>query len=240
MILTACIAQASDAYTIPVPAIEQVIAGAHGRGIGPMGIPAEWMPILERIGFTSSQVHSDPCKNIAAGTWIMAYEKLAGHGSGGATAPSSPPPPALPGSATADSRPAGGVTAACVKQAAQAYNLPVMLLQGVLATEGGHVGEIHRNANGSYDMGPAQVNSTWLPKLAAQGITREEVINDGCLNVHIGAWILAQAMKGADPNQPGQFWQHVGAYNSMTPRYNQRYAALVWNHVTELSENQSR
>jgi hypothetical protein len=240
MILTACISQASAAYSVPVPAIEQVISGAHGRGIGPMGIPAEWLPILEQIGFMPGQVQSDPCKNIAAGTWIMAYENLTGHGSGGSAAPSSPASPAWPGSAYADSRQAGDVSAACVTHAAKAYSLPVVLLQGILATEGGHVGEIHWNANGSYDMGPAQVNSTWLPQLAAQGVTRAQVINDGCLNVHIGAWILAQAMKGADPNQPGQFWQHVGAYNSETPRFNQRYAALVWNHVTELSDNNSR
>ncbi len=233
--IAACITQASNAYAVPVPAIEQVISGAHARGIGPMGIPAAWLPILERIGFTASQVQSDPCKNIAAGTWIMAYEILSGHGSGEPAAPSSPAPPPLPGSSSADSRQAGGVTAACVAHAARAYSLPVMLLQGILATEGGHVGEIHKNANGSYDMGPAQVNSTWLPTLAAQGITRAQILNDGCLNVRIGAWILGQAMKGADPSQPGQFWQHVGAYNSETPRYNQRYAALVWNHVTELS-----
>ncbi len=205
-----------------------------------MGIPAEWLPILDQIGFASGQVQSDPCKNIAAGTWIMAYENLTGHSSGGAAAPSSPASPAWPGSAFADSRQAGDVSAACIAHAAKAYSLPVVLLQGILATEGGHVGEIHWNANGSYDMGPAQVNSTWLPQLAAQAVTRAQVINDGCLNVHIGAWILAQAMKGADPNQPGQFWQHVGAYNSMTPRYNQLYAALVWNHVTELAENGGR
>lgn len=225
MIPSACVTQAAAAYAISVPAIEQVIAGAHGRGIGPMGIPAEWLPILERIGFTSGQVQSNPCKNVAAGAWIMAYENLSGHGSGGGVAPSTPTPPA------ADLAGAGGVSAVCVTAAAKAYNLPVVLLQGILATEGGTVGQIHWNANGSYDMGPAQVNSTWLPKLAAQGVTRTEVINDGCLNVRIGAWILSQAMQGADPNRPAQFWQHVGDYNSHTPQWNARYARMVWNNI---------
>lgn len=234
MMYGACIDHAATAYSVSPPAIEHLIE-SHPAGISPMGIPPAWLPVLARIGFPADRVQSDPCENIAAGAWIMAYENLSGHGSGGPAAPSSPEPPHLPGSASADSRQAGGVTAACIAHAAKAYSLPVVLLQGILATEGGHVGEINRNANGSYDMGPAQVNSTWLPRLASQGITRAQVINDGCLNVHIGAWILAQAMEGANPNKPGQFWQHVGAYNSVTPRYNQRYATLVWNHVTELS-----
>jgi soluble lytic murein transglycosylase-like protein len=230
MIASACLQQAAAAYAVPVPAIESVITSAQGAGgIGPMGIPAAWLPVLSRIGFSSDQVQSDPCINIAAGAWIMAYEKLATKGGQPAqSAPAGPPLPAGPN--------AGGVSDACVVTAAKKFGLQVVLLRGILATEGGHVGQIHSNNNGTFDMGPAQVNSTWLPKLETMGITKSALINDGCLNVSVGAWILAQAMQGADPQQPAQFWQHVGAYNSQTPYYNQKYAATVWSHVTQLAE----
>ena len=229
MIALACIQQASTAYSVPVPAIESVLTSAAGAGgIGPMGIPAAWLPVLSRIGFSSDQVQSDPCTNVEAGAWIMAYEKLADKGR--QEVQSSHAATVIPGGPDA-----GDVFDACVVSAANKFSLQVVLLRGILATEGGHVGHIHWNNNGTYDMGPAQVNS-WLPKLATMGITKTALTNDGCLNVSVGAWILSQAMQGADPNQPAQFWQHVGAYNSQTPYWNQKYAATVWSHVTQLAE----
>jgi hypothetical protein len=223
--IAGCISLAAEAYTVPVSAIETVIDRPGIGGIGPMGIPPAWLPILARIGFSAGQVRSDACANVAAGAWIIAYEKL----ESGGTAPASPS--SVPFSIPAEI--AGDVSAACIQKAADTYSVPVTLLRGILATEGGHVGQVHWNNNGTYDIGPAQINSTWLPKLASQGITRNRLLNDGCLNISVGAWILAQDMQGADPNRPAQFWQHVGTYNSATPYYNQRYAALVWQHISD-------
>jgi hypothetical protein len=80
-------------------------------------------------------------------------------------------------------------------------------------------------------MGPAQVNSSWLPMLAKSGISREQVLNNGCLNVAVGAWILAQSMDGASSNDPGEFWRRVGNYNSHTLQYNLIYQRKVWEQV---------
>ncbi|OUI97556.1 conjugal transfer protein TrbN, partial [Acetobacter sp. DsW_54] len=74
----------------------------------------------------------------------------------------------------------------CAVNAASQYRISVPLFLGLLATEGGHVGQIVKNTNGTYDMGPAQINSSHLRELAARGITRDQIINDGCLNIHIG------------------------------------------------------
>lgn len=224
MIYSACIAHAASAYHVPITQVEHMIESQHEPGgVGAMGIPPEWLPILARVGFSRDSVVDDPCTNIEAGSWVMAYELEVNPKRKGA------PTPALPGGSSAAST--SDLPPTCEDTAARRYQLPIALLKGILATEGGHIGTIHWNGNGSYDMGIAQVNSIWLPQLEAAGITPDMVINDGCLNVTIGAWILAQDMQGADPSKPAQFWQHVGDYNSQTPLFNQRYQRLVWSHV---------
>ncbi len=225
----ACVTLAASHYGVSVPAIEAVISRpASAGGVGPMHIPGAWLSILGRVGFEPAKVIHDRCTNIEAGAWVLAFDQMQ---SGlKAAAPETPPAPELPADAKASDRP-GEVSAACIQGAARFYHLPVALFSAVLRTEGGVVGQIHPNANGSYDMGPAQINSTWLPTLARAGISRSMVLNNGCLNVSLGAWILAQAMVGADPHDPAQYWQHVGDYNSHTPQWNEKYARTVWNNL---------
>lgn len=229
MIAMSCVATASVNYAVTPAAIEAVISKpASAGGIGPMHIPAAWLNILARVGFAPAKVIHDECTNIEAGAWVMAFDQMQ---SGlKAAAPETSPPPVLPADAKASAW-HSDVTAACIEGAARFYHLPVALFSAVLRTEGGTVGQIHRNANGSYDMGPAQINSTWLPTLARAGISRSMVLNNGCLNVSLGAWILGQAMAGADPHDPAQYWQHVGDYNSHTPKLNEKYAYKVWNNL---------
>lgn len=229
MMVSSCVAAAATSYAVGAPAIKALLSRpASIGGVGPMHIPAAWLPILARVGFSSPKVIHDRCTNIEAGTWIMAFDQMQSRLK--AAAPSAPPSPVLPVGTKALAR-RDAVTPACIQGAASFYHLPVALFSAVLRTEGGVVGHIHRNTNGSYDMGPAQINSTWLPTLARSGITRSMVINNGCLNVSLGAWILAQAMAGADPHDPAQYWQHVGDYNSHTPRWNAKYARMVWNNL---------
>ncbi len=77
-----CIAEVSTAYQVPVPAIERVLASAKSvhDGIGPMGIPAAWMPVLGAYGFPVDAVRKDACWGIAAGAWILAVERLENSG----------------------------------------------------------------------------------------------------------------------------------------------------------------
>lgn len=223
-----CAARAATAYHVPVAAIEKVL-GQHGAaGIGPMGIPAAWVPILRRAGFPPAMVRRDRCTNIAAGAWILAAERPAGHGAAHAKTTHR-------GASTAHrsvKRLAAreGVPASCITEAARRYGLPIRLFSAVLRTEGAHVGAVHHNRNGTVDLGPAQINSIWLPRLRAAGITKAALIHNGCLNLSVGAWILGKAMQGANPANPVTWWRHVGDYNSHTPDLNRRYARLVWEH----------
>jgi len=86
----ACIDEVSTAYHVPVPAIERVIgaakltSGKPDSGIGPMGIPVQWLPVLGTYGFPVNAVRTNPCWGLAAGTWILAVERMyAGKGSTG-------------------------------------------------------------------------------------------------------------------------------------------------------------
>lgn len=120
----------------------------------------------------------------------------------------------------------------CVLAAAEHYGIDRRILQGVLKAEGGWPGLRQRNSNGTYDMGPMQINSIWLPRLQQLGLTESAVVNDVCTNVSVGSWILARELKrsGASPNTAA-YWQAVGRYHSATPHHNVSYAHRVWQHA---------
>lgn len=122
---------------------------------------------------------------------------------------------------------------ACIDLAAQHYNIRRDVLGAVLAVEGGSLGMKKRNRNGSYDMGPMQINSVWLPELKRRGISEHAVTNDYCTNILVGAWILAGELQrnGAPRINTAEYWQAVGSYNSRTPYFNSRYAVRVWRHA---------
>ena len=90
--MLACIAEASSAYHVPVPAIERVLevvahtgtpsARTPSAGIGPMGIPAQWLPVVGAYGFPLNLVRKDACWGVAAGAWILAVESMYAHPQG--------------------------------------------------------------------------------------------------------------------------------------------------------------
>ena len=70
------------------------------------------------------------------------------------------------------------------------------------------VNRSHLQRTGSYDIGLMQINSSHLPTLARHGIS-EAQLYDPCTNIHVGAWLLADALRGTVPS-----WNAVGAYNA--------------------------
>lgn len=124
----------------------------------------------------------------------------------------------------------------CLDMAAQHYDIRKEILSAVLVVEGGRVGMKSRNSNGSYDMGPMQINSSWLPELRRRGISEYEVTHDYCTNVLVGAWILARELQSAGTPRinTAEYWQAVGRYNSRTPYFNSRYAVRVWHQAKHM------
>ena len=74
------------------------------------------------------------------------------------------------------------VTLECVAEVSRQYQIPVALLGGVLAQERGRLGQSSLNKNGTWDIGPMQVNSAWLKFFAPNGIDQHRLQHDGCAN----------------------------------------------------------
>ena len=89
--------------------------------------------------------------------------------------------------------------------------------------EGGRVGQTVRNTNATYDIGPMQINSSWLGKVAKLGITRDQVLNNACINIGVAAWIFVQEWQRS-PNNVGLA---MARYHSPTARHQHRYLGLV-------------
>ena len=119
--------------------------------------------------------------------------------------------------------------AACMLTASNMYNVPAAVMIGIMHVEGGYVGQkAGPNINGSYDLGPMQVNSLWVPKLARlwnvdQRTAQSWLQNDGCVNVHVGAWILKQRIVEAK----GNLYGGIAHYHSYTPSLGAAYATKV-------------
>jgi soluble lytic murein transglycosylase-like protein len=80
--------------------------------------------------------------------------------------------------------------AQCVSLAAERYAVPELLLYAIMRQEGGKPGTVSRNRNKTVDMGRMQINSSWLPQLAAYGITANHLVWAECTNIGVSAWIL--------------------------------------------------
>jgi hypothetical protein len=100
---------------------------------------------------------------------------------------------------------------------------------GILAAEGGAAGIAVRNANGSWDLGPMQINTCNLDELVAQGFSPEAILRDGCVNAHGAAWILRREYE-----RTGNIWTAIGAYHSRTPSLRDAYITRVRKHLVSM------
>ena len=117
--------------------------------------------------------------------------------------------------------------AACIMMAANAHDVPPALLAGIYRAEGGKPGLEVENTNGSYDLGPMQINTIWLPELAEQwGVSekraRQVVRDDPCANVDVAAWILRRHL-----NETRDLAKALEHYHSRTPEFGKKYKKRV-------------
>ena len=118
----------------------------------------------------------------------------------------------------------------CVVEAADVYSLPLAALVGILATEGGKTGEALSNTNGTWDMGPFQINTCHVNELLQAGMRPDVILLDGCANAYAAAWILRK-----EYDRTKSIWDAVGAYHSRTPKFRDAYLGRVREHLTKLS-----
>lgn len=120
-----------------------------------------------------------------------------------------------------------GVSEPCSwKSVAQRYGVSDRVLYAIAKQESAlNPAAFNRNTDGSYDIGLMQINSRWLPRLAKYGITATHLW-DSCINLHVGAYILAESVK-----RHGNTWQAIGSYHSSTPWRRDRYAHAIFRHL---------
>jgi soluble lytic murein transglycosylase-like protein len=124
---------------------------------------------------------------------------------------------------------ASKIIAACLMLASQTYAVPPAVLVGIYKAEGGKIGQEVSNKNGSYDLGPMQINTVWLPELAQEwGVSektaRKWVRDDACTNVSVAAWILKSHLE-----ETQSLSQAIAHYNSRTPIHGTKYKKRVIN-----------
>lgn len=115
----------------------------------------------------------------------------------------------------------------CIRAAAGGRQWLERTLWGLRDQEGGWIGAEVRNSDGSHDLGPLQVNSWWVSKIASvTGRPPERIrwwlANDACFNVDAARWIFLSGLAIT-----GDYWKAIGFYHSPTGWRQRRYAALV-------------
>jgi hypothetical protein len=129
-------------------------------------------------------------------------------------------------------RPSGGEMARCIARAAGGKDWLEKTLWGLRDQEGGWVGAEVANANGSHDLGPLQINSWWVPKIAAVLRQPEQDVrlwlkSDACFNADVARWIFLSALRST-----GDYWAAIGVYHSPTAWRQRHYAMSVAEHLT--------
>ncbi|WP_232072367.1 transglycosylase SLT domain-containing protein [Paraburkholderia pallida] len=111
----------------------------------------------------------------------------------------------------------------CIDDAASFQHVNVSLMRAIAQVESGtQTHAINTNSDGTVDIGLMQINSSWLPRLAREGIS-EQSLFDPCTNAYVGAWILAENIR-----QYGPTWSAIGAYNASSPDKRLAYARKVY------------
>lgn len=100
--------------------------------------------------------------------------------------------------------------ARCFEASGKRWGVDPTLLQAIARVESDFNAQAtHVNNDGSTDFGVMQVNSSHLPRLNIVGITSADLLRDACLNIDVGASILADTVR-----QFGATWRAVGAYGA--------------------------
>jgi hypothetical protein len=117
---------------------------------------------------------------------------------------------------------------ACMLAAASAQHLPPRVLPSIQAVEGGAIGTVSRNRDGSEDLGVMQINTRWLPALARytgrdEATVRQALLSNACFNIAVAGAILRLYISETG----GDLLAAVGDYHSHTPVLNQTYQTQV-------------
>jgi hypothetical protein len=109
----------------------------------------------------------------------------------------------------------------CFVEAGEMYDIPSNILRAIAEVESSFDAyAVNHNKDGSYDYGLMQINSWWADKIGGD-LWRS--LGDPCMNVKVGAWILAQCFQ-----RLGYTLQGVGCYHSPSAEKQLIYARKIY------------
>jgi soluble lytic murein transglycosylase-like protein len=110
----------------------------------------------------------------------------------------------------------------CFARAGAYQGVNPLILRAIAWYESkGDPNAVHRNADGSIDVGQAQINSVHFAELRRNGVP-PGALKDPCVNTYVAAWMLKQKMI-----RYGNTWHAIGAYHSETPSLRDQYARSI-------------
>lgn len=117
---------------------------------------------------------------------------------------------------------------ACMALVASINHLPPRVLPSIQAVEGGAVGSVSPNTDGTQDLGLMQINTIWLPELSRitrlpVAAVRFKLINHACFNISVAGAIMKLYLRETH----GNLMLAVGNYHSHTPARNADYQLKV-------------
>ena len=107
--------------------------------------------------------------------------------------------------------PFGNASPLCFERAGRDYNIHPLILKAIAIHESRLNNDAvnNKNTNQTTDICAMQVNSSNFNRLEEVGVPPKMLVDDPCMCVYAGAWILARFIKVMGNN-----WDAVGAYNA--------------------------
>lgn len=120
----------------------------------------------------------------------------------------------------------------CIHQASLGQPWLEKTLWGLRDQEAGWIGAEVANTNGSYDLGPLQINTWWAARIATligrpEAHVRHWLRFDPCFNAEAARWVFLTALRST-----GSYWKAVGVYHSPTAWRQRNYVGSVAGHLT--------
>lgn len=119
------------------------------------------------------------------------------------------------------------ITSQCMERFSKYFRIPEVVLRTFIKTESGYPGHIRSNTDGSYDVGPMQINSIHWPELYEKfDISPVDIRFNGCMNLMVGARFLRSKIDESGTENItdwNSLFTKLANYHSKTEKYNSKY-----------------
>jgi hypothetical protein len=136
MPLPQCAEKYAAVYHVPLSRVQRIVNTVRNAkwvtGVGIMGVPRNWLPVMVSSGFSAYKIRTNTCANLDAGTWILSIMDKAEKSKSGAHAFG------FSGAFTGHLAPLPGIYLSTIKNAANYYHISVPLVEAVIAQESGY------------------------------------------------------------------------------------------------------